>query len=170
MKVILRLIKETDLPLIQKYLSIEDVSRMTNVPEPYPLHGVKEWYDLVSEEHHAENHYPFAIIADGEFAGSISVRREQDDIGAIDYWVAPPFWKKGIGTQAAQQAVSFGRNELGFKLFETCCLIENRGSALLLEKIGFQKGKEFQIKSGEKHEGKMARVYHLNSLCSSMEI
>ncbi|QHA94134.1 GNAT family N-acetyltransferase [Bacillus sp. N1-1] len=83
-------------------------------------------------------------------------------MGAIDYWVAPPFWKKGIGTKAAQQAVSFGRNELGYKTFETCCLIENRGSARILEKIEFQKGKEFQIGSGEKHEGKMARMYDLN--------
>ena len=117
---------------------------------------------VCSEEHRAETHYPFAIVADGEFAGSISVRREQDGIGAIDYWVAPPFWKKGIGTQAPKQAVNFGRHELGFKSFETCCLIENKGSARLLEKIGFQQGKEFLIESGEKHRGKMARMYYLN--------
>ncbi|MCA0173084.1 GNAT family N-acetyltransferase [Bacillus sp. RAR_GA_16] len=161
MNVILRLIKKEDLPLIQQYLSIAGVSRMTNVPEPYPLNGAEEWFEIVSKEHHAGNHYPFAIISDGEFAGSISVRREREEIGAIDYWVAPPFWKKGIGTKAAEQAVDFGRNELGFKSFETCCLIENRGSARLLEKIGFQRGKEFLIGSGEKHGGEMARMYYL---------
>ncbi|MYL64990.1 GNAT family N-acetyltransferase [Bacillus hwajinpoensis] len=48
-----------------------------------------------------------------------------------------------MGTQAAEQAINFGRNELGFKSFETCCLIENRGSARLLEKIGFQRGRNF---------------------------
>lgn len=168
MNVTLRLIKEEDLPLIQHYLSIEGVSRMTNVPESYPTNGAREWFEMVSEEHQAENHYPFAIIADGEFAGSISVRCEQGDIGAIDYWVAPPFWKKGIGTQAAEQAINFGRNELGFKSFETCCLIENRGSARLLEKIGFQRGKEFLIGSGEKHGGKIARMYYLNGGVSSL--
>ena len=162
MNVTLRLIKKEDLPLIQHYLSIEGVSGMTNIPEPYPANGAKEWFEIVSEEHQAENHYPFAIIADGKFAGSISVRRERNGTGAIDYWVAPPFWKKGIGTQAAEQAVNFGRNELGFKTFETCCLNENTGSARLLEKIGFQKGKEFQIGIGEKHEGKMARMYYLD--------
>ncbi|WP_273853044.1 GNAT family N-acetyltransferase [Guptibacillus spartinae] len=162
MNVTLRLIKKEDLPLIQHYLSIEDVSRMTNVPEPYPPTGAKEWFEIVSEAHQAERHYPFAIVVDGEFAGSISVRREQDGKGAIDYWVAPPFWKKGIGTKAAKQAVNFGRHELGFKSFETCCLIENRSSALLLERVGFQKGEEFQIESGEKHEGKIARMYYLN--------
>ncbi|MCA0992147.1 GNAT family N-acetyltransferase [Pseudalkalibacillus hwajinpoensis] len=161
MNVILRLIKKGDLPLIQQYLSKDGVSRMTNIPEPYPTNGASDWFEIVMEEFHEGNHYPFAIIADDQFAGSISVRREQDRIGAIDYWVAPPFWKKGIGTKAAEQAVDFGRNELGFKSFETCCLIENKGSARILEKIGFQKGKEFLIGSGEKHGGKMARLYYL---------
>ncbi|MBF0707429.1 GNAT family N-acetyltransferase [Alkalihalobacillus hwajinpoensis] len=168
MNVALRLVNKDDLPLIQKYVSSEAVSRMTNVPDPYPPNGAEKWFAIVSEEHKAGKHFPFAIVVDGNFAGSISVRREREGVGAIDYWVAPPFWKRSIGTKAAERAIEFGKKELGFTMFETVCLVENRGSARVLEKVGFQEGKEFQIRIGEKHEGKMARTYDLNSLWSSI--
>ena len=139
MNVTLRLIKEDDLPLIQHYLSIEDVSRMTNVPEPYPPNGAKEWFGIVSEEHLLENHYPFTILADDEFAGSISVRREREGIGAIDYWVAPPFWKKGIGTKAAEQAVNFGRQAL--KRLKLAVLLRIEALPVFLRRSDFEKGR-----------------------------
>ncbi|MFK3960050.1 GNAT family N-acetyltransferase [Pseudalkalibacillus hwajinpoensis] len=161
MNVTLRLVNKDDLPLIQKHVSSEAISRMTNVPDPYPSNGAEEWFAIVSKEHQEGKHYPFAIVVDGEFAGSISVRREREDVGAIDYWVAPPFWKRGIGTKAAECALEFGKKELGFTMFETVCLVENIGSARVLEKVGFQRVKEFEIASGEKHEGKMVRVYKL---------
>ncbi|MGE6205616.1 GNAT family N-acetyltransferase [Guptibacillus hwajinpoensis] len=161
MNVALRLVNKNDLPLIQKYVSSEGVSRMTNVPDPYPPNGAEEWFAIVSEEHKVGKHYPFAIVVDGEFAGSISVRCEREGVGAIDYWVAPPFWKRGVGTKAAERAIEFGKKELGFKMFETVCLVENRGSSRVLEKVGFQRVKEFEIANGEKHEGKVAIVYQL---------
>ncbi len=156
----LRFLKEEDVPLIQQYVSSKEISSTTNVPDPYPENGAREWFQAVSKEQQG-NHYAFAIFADDKFAGSISVRREREGVGAIDYWVAPAFWNRGIGTKAAELAIEFGQKELEFETFETCCLIENEGSVRVLEKVGFERVEEFQLAKGEKHEGKRAGLYQL---------
>ncbi|MGB8000179.1 MAG: GNAT family N-acetyltransferase [Anaerobacillus sp.] len=161
MSVTLRFLKEEDIPLIQQYVSSQEISSTTNVPDPYPENGAREWFTTVSKEQQAGNHYAFAIVADDKFAGSISVRRERDRIGAIDYWIAPAFWNRGIATKAAEEAISFGQMELGFVAFETCCLVENRGSTRVLEKLGFEVVEDFVLEPGEKHQGKLARFYRL---------
>ncbi|WP_226657168.1 GNAT family N-acetyltransferase [Pseudalkalibacillus hwajinpoensis] len=160
-KVSIRFIEESDLPLVQEYVSKKQVADTTNVPFPYPANGALQWFEFVEKEKEQGNHHPFAILYYEKFAGSISVRIEKNEIGAIDYWVAPPFWNKGVGTRAAQEAINYAVKELGLKTFETCCLKENPGSGRVLEKNGFRFVKEFEIGSGDKHEGKKANLYRL---------
>ncbi|QQE80489.1 GNAT family N-acetyltransferase [Alicyclobacillus sp. SO9] len=105
----------------------------------------------------------------GEFAGSISVRRrEEDGMGAVDYWVAPPFWNKGIGTKAVKAAVEYGFNDLNIKTFETFCLADNVGSSMVLEHNGFELVNKFTIGSGFKHEGQLAKLYRLDRQSSAI--
>ncbi|MCA0988416.1 GNAT family N-acetyltransferase [Guptibacillus algicola] len=157
----IRMVEEKDIPLVQRYVSQKEVARTTNVPEPYPEGGAKEWYKIVMEEKERGKHFPFAILFDGEFAGSISLRVEKDGQGAIDYWVAPPFWNKGIGTEAVKRVIAFGENQVGLEAIETCCLKENPGSSMVLEKNGFRYIRDFEIDPEEKHGGKIAQVYRL---------
>ncbi|UOQ43741.1 GNAT family N-acetyltransferase [Halobacillus salinarum] len=162
----LRLIEEKDLPFVQEYISKKEVADPTNIPHPYPKDGAKEWYEFVIEEYKKGRHYPFAILCNGEFAGSISVRKDNDRTGALDYWVAIPFWNKGVGTTAAQKAIGFGVNELGLEKFDTCCLAKNIGSERILKNNGFKFVEEFEVGKGDKHEGKIAKLYRL-IICNS---
>ncbi|CAM4025125.1 GNAT family N-acetyltransferase [Lederbergia lenta] len=157
----IRMIEEKDIPFVQEYVSKEKIADTTNVPHPYPKYGARLWYKIVKAKREKGNLYPFAILYDEEFAGSISVRKEDEGTGAIDYWVAPNFWNKGIGTKAVHKAIDFGIEELKFKKFETCCLVDNPSSGRVLEKNGFKFVKEFQIKNNNKHEGKIANLYRL---------
>ncbi|MEK3889442.1 GNAT family N-acetyltransferase [Bacillus sp. FSL K6-3431] len=157
----LRIIEEKDIRFVQEYVSKKEIADTTNVPYPYPKDGARQWYKIVNAEREKGNHYPFAILCDEEFAGSISVRKEDEETGAIDYWVAPDFWNKGIGTKAVHKAIDFGIEELKFKKFETCCLVENPSSGRVLEKNGFKLVREFQIANNDKHEGKIANLYRL---------
>lgn len=157
----IRFIEESDLPFVQKYVSKKQVADTTNVPYPYPANGALQWFEFVEKEREQGKHYPFAILYSGEFAGSISLRKEKNGTGAIDYWVAPPFWNKGVGTKAVKEAIDYAVKEIGLKTFETCCLTENPGSGRVLEKNGFCFVKEFEIAPGDKHEGQKASLYRL---------
>ncbi|MGA9286921.1 MAG: GNAT family protein, partial [Anaerobacillus sp.] len=57
--------------------------------------------------------------------------------------------------------IAFGHMELEFETFETCCLIENTASVRVLEKVGFERVKEFEIGIDEKHAGKKAKLFRL---------
>lgn len=157
----IRFIEEEDISFVQEFVSKEEIANTTNIPHPYPEDGARQWYKFVSAERDKGNLYPFAILYDEEFVGSISIRKEDRDIGAIDYWVAPDFWNKGIGTKAVHKAIEFGIKELSFKKFETCYLAENTASGRVLEKNGFKFVREFQIENNDKHEKKIANVYRL---------
>ncbi|WP_377890610.1 GNAT family N-acetyltransferase [Alkalihalobacillus sp. R86527] len=159
--VAIRFIEEKDIPYVQRYVSKKEVARTTNVPEPYPEDGAKEWFQIVMEEKERETHFPFAILYKDEFAGSISLRLEKDGQGAIDYWIAPPFWNKGIGTKAVESVIAYGEKQVGLHAIETCCLKENPGSGKVLEKNGFRYIRDFVIDSDEKHGGQRAQVYRL---------
>lgn len=158
----IRIIEEKDIPFVQEYVSKKEIADTTNVPFPYPKDGARQWYKFVNAEREKGNHYPFAILYNEEFVGSISVRKENEETGAIDYWVAPNFWNKGIATMAVHKAIDFGFEELRFRKFETCCLTENPSSGKVLEKNGFTFVKEFKISNNAKHEGKSANLYRLD--------
>lgn len=161
-EVSLRLIEKGDIPYVQQYASKKEVSATTNIPYPYPEDGAKLWFEFINKGREEDSLYAFAILFNGEFAGSISVRRidKEKDIGAIDYWIAPPFWNKGIGTKAAKKAIEYGFKVLGIRNMESFCLVENIGSGKVLEKNGFNFVKDFEIGEG-KHKGKKAKLYRL---------
>jgi len=83
----------------------------------------------------------FAITIDDKAVGSIGIFPDTDIYrknGAIAYWIAEPYWGKGIATAAIELIVAYGFNELDLtriyaKPFET-----NVGSQRVLEKVGFQ--------------------------------
>jgi [ribosomal protein S5]-alanine N-acetyltransferase len=83
----------------------------------------------------------FAILWNGELAGSVGIFPESDyhrKNAAVAYWVAEPFWRKGIATEAIRQIV-----EYGFKTFDITRVWANPfghniASHRALEKAGFK--------------------------------
>jgi ribosomal-protein-alanine N-acetyltransferase len=53
----------------------------------------------------------FAIDVDGQAVGSIELQLQSDvhcKNAEVGYWLAQPFWNKGISTQAVRQVVDYG--------------------------------------------------------------
>ena len=86
--------------------------------------------------------FSFAILADGQLAGSITAYRQGNihrRTAELGYYLGEPYWGKGIATCAVQQ---FCRH-----LFATTDLLRifaepfstNRASCRVLEKAGFQR-------------------------------
>jgi RimJ/RimL family protein N-acetyltransferase len=83
----------------------------------------------------------FAIEVNGEAAGGIGIHPQGDIYGKnaeIGYWLAEPYWGKGIVTGALKEIV-----EYAFDTFDVIRLFarpfsNNAGSQKVLEKAGFE--------------------------------
>lgn len=69
--------------------------------------------------------------------GFNSLNKKQN-AGELGYELARPFWNQGIMTEAVAAATAYGFDQLGLKRLEAWIMPENRASANLLLKVGFQ--------------------------------
>src|SRR5688500_1377707 len=72
-------------------------------PHPYTERGADGWIELSDGSLSAPLN--FAIELEGEAIGGVGVDRRSDvhvGTGEVGYWVAEPFWGRGIGTAAAR--------------------------------------------------------------------
>lgn len=88
----------------------------------------------------AKDVFAFAVFADGLFCGSISVTRGGNvhrRTGELGYYLAEPFWGRGIGRAAVKKMCAF--------VFENSDIVrifaepfsQNAASCRVLEKCGF---------------------------------
>jgi len=59
-------------------------------------------------------------------------------VGEVGYELARPYWQRGIMTEAVSAAISYGLANLPLQRIEAWIMPENRASANLLLKLGFQ--------------------------------
>ena len=62
---------------------------------------------------------------------------ELTDIAEIGYWLAKPYWKKGIMSEAVKKICEIGFNEFGLSRITANVFEQNIGSARVVEKCGF---------------------------------
>ena len=107
------------------------------IPHPYTEEHAEKFINAQSGIDPAQN---FAILADGEICGGIGILLK-DDIYRMNvelaYWVAEPFWGKGIATEAVRLMTeytfeTFAINRIVAEVFEY-----NRPSMRVLEKNGY---------------------------------
>ena len=84
----------------------------------------------------------FAIEFRSEHVGNISLNPCQDvyrKSAEIGYFIAEPYWNKGIASSAVKIIVQFGFNNLGMMRIQTGVYEYNPASMRVLEKCGFVK-------------------------------
>lgn len=82
----------------------------------------------------------FAIATDTEAIGSIALTPAQDVHGftaELGYWLAEPFWGKGIMTEAVKALSEYAFKELGLHRIFAEPYTNNSASARVLDKAGF---------------------------------
>jgi RimJ/RimL family protein N-acetyltransferase len=142
-----------DLDMLVKYANNPKIaSNLTDMfPHPYKKEDGEKFIKMASQ------HDPlqiFAIDIDGNASGAIGIH-PQTDIhrrnAELGYWLAEPFWGKGIITEAIKQMVKYA-----FKNFEIDRIFarpfgKNTASQRVLEKAGFELEARFKnivIKNG----------------------
>lgn len=109
------------------------------LPYPYKVEDAKA-YISAQRKVKKGSQYPWAITVDDAAVGSITIIRK-DNVhrftGEIGYFIAEPWWGKGIGSKAVKEACAY--------IFEHTDIIRifgipfayNIGSCRILEKAGF---------------------------------
>lgn len=54
----------------------------------------------------------------------------------MGYVISQDYWNKGIATEAANEVIKFGFNEMDLVRIQARCVVENIGSARVMEKAG----------------------------------
>jgi ribosomal-protein-alanine N-acetyltransferase len=91
---------------------------------------------------------------------SLNAVNVRESTAELDYWVAVPFWNRGICTSAAAQAIKFAFDELRLHTLRSGCLKRNPASGRVLEKNGFHMIGELVIPEG-KFKGERFLRYEL---------
>lgn len=153
MNIKLRPWTERDLPNLVKYgNNIKIFNNLTDsFPHPYTL----EWAEKFLAMQRTENG-PFirAIDLDGEAIGTLGLHAQTDIYRMnreLGYWLAEPFWGKGIMTQAVVLMTSLGFQELEVHRIFARPFGRNIASQKILEKAGYKQDafiKESFFKNG----------------------
>jgi RimJ/RimL family protein N-acetyltransferase len=106
-------------------------------PHPYTSHDAREFIRSL------RNRTPettFAIAVNGEAAGSVGfvLRHDVERVSAeIGYWLAEPFWGRGIATEALVAATSFAIATHSLTRIYALPFAWNAASCRVLEKAGY---------------------------------
>ncbi len=121
-------------------------------PSPYTLEDAQKY---IADAMTANPTIRFAIEWNGEHVGNVGIF-PGDDIyrlsAEIGYFVAEPYWGKGIATEAIKQIVEYGFSSLGMVRIYAGVFEYNPASMKVLEKCGFQKegiARKALIKNGK---------------------
>ena len=106
-------------------------------PYPYREGDADAW--LASVAQMAEPSH-WVIEAEGACVGGIGVTLREDiykKSGLIGYWLAEPFWGRGIMTATVRAAAPHGMSRFGLVRLEAAVFEWNFASMRVLEKCGF---------------------------------
>jgi len=108
-------------------------------PHPYSIEDARTFISAAMD---ADPITLFAIANDSEAIGSIGLMPGKDVhryTAELGYWLAEPFWGKGIMTEAVQSIVEYGFRDLGLHRIYAEPYTTNEASVRVLEKAGFRR-------------------------------
>ncbi|MCB0394776.1 MAG: GNAT family N-acetyltransferase, partial [Bdellovibrionales bacterium] len=114
------------------------------IPHPYKMSDADFWVEEVKKLK-IKNNGVLSIFAirnasDGEAIGAIGYHNYKPDSphsAELGYWLAKPFWNKGIMTEVVKGFSKYGFETLGMGRITANVFYNNKGSARVLEKAGF---------------------------------
>ena len=143
-----------------QYLSNPLISNTTlNIPYPYAKKDAEHWLKM--------NHFDPAKKLPHTFV--LEWKRTKKMIGAmglhptdehnraeIGYWVAVPYWNKGVATEALNAVMEYGFYQHGYHKLLATHMMDNMASGRVM------------IKAGMKKEGKLKDHYKKNGRYKSI--
>lgn len=107
------------------------------LPYPYTLQDANAFITHVAQ---SESNSEYCIEIDGEAVGNIGFVRGADVerfSAEIGYWIAEPYWNKGIMSDALKHAIGHFLTTTDVIRVYATVYTSNQASARILEKVGF---------------------------------
>lgn len=141
-RIILRPWRESDADTLYQWASDPEVGPKAG----WPPHGsVEESLEVIRTIFSAEGMWAVEWKETGEPIGSVgylpasnSNLEIPDDQCEVGYWIARPFWGRGICTEALRLVVDHCFREKGFSVLWGDYFPENPASGRVMEKCGFE--------------------------------
>ena len=122
------------------YGSNEEVSKYVTWETHKTLSDTKEFIEFVLTQYENKEIAPWGIEykEKGKFIGTIDFVSWQlkHNVAEIGYVISQDYWGKGITTEAANEVIKFGFNNMDLVRIQAKCFVENRGSERVMEKTG----------------------------------
>ncbi len=160
-------IRLADKPALLEYLNTRDIYDTTlNIPFPYLKSHADSWLQRRAEQRQRLAKDVCLVIRNsaGKLIGAVSA--DSFELGTthkaeIGYWLAKPFWGRGIMTDAVRTYVDYAFRELSVVRLTAHTFEFNLASARVLEKNGFKL--EGRLRKHLMKDGKLidARLYGL---------
>lgn len=141
-RLVLRPVKLEDAPAIQKHFNNWNIIKnlLDTVPWPYPDNGAEDYIkNRVMPQIEKGETYVWTLnlkTAPKEPIGLIEYRHITDRDDNRGFWLAEPFWKQGLMTEAAAAVNDFIFFDLGVEKIAVCNFEGNEGSRRVKEKTG----------------------------------
>jgi RimJ/RimL family protein N-acetyltransferase len=136
--------RSSDKPVLIQHLNDRDIyERTLRIPFPYTEKDADEWLALVAKiaqqqgrpVHFAIRSADDALIGGCGFDGFQVGKSHRAEVG---YWLAKPFWGRGIMTVVVQSACRYAFEEFALVKITAHVFAANPASARVLEKCGFE--------------------------------
>ena len=127
-----------DAPALAGAIADETIARnLANIPWPYSMRDAEAY--LASPRNPG---LPSCLIferGDGppQLAGACGLGRRPSGAVELGYWLARPFWGRGIATEACSALIEIART-LELPRLEGSHFLDNPASGRVLEKLGFE--------------------------------
>jgi ribosomal-protein-alanine N-acetyltransferase len=139
-RLILRKITLEDAEDMYNYASNEEVSKYVTWETHKSLSHTKQFIEFVLNQYEKKKIAPWGIEykENGKFIGTIDFTSWQlkNYAAEIGYVISQDYWGKGITTEAANEVIKFGFNNMDLVRIQAICIVENKGSARVMEKTG----------------------------------
>jgi ribosomal-protein-alanine N-acetyltransferase len=134
----------SDKPALIQHLNDRDIfDRTLRIPFPYTDAAADEWLALVAKITEQEGrpvHFAIRTAADALIGGCgfNGFQVGKSHRAEVGYWLAKPFWGRGVMTAVVQRLSRHAFDELGLVKITAHVFAHNPASARVLEKCGFQ--------------------------------
>lgn len=167
-------VERGDKDALVEHLQAPEIARNTlTIPYPYTESDAESWIDeCISQREREGKDATFAIRnPEGTLIGAIGTAGEFE-IGSshraeIGYWLAKPYWGRGLTTEAVTRYAQYAFEELAVVRLTAKVFMWNEASARVLRKVGFER--EGRLRRHQEKDGDLYDVLYFGLLREDFE-
>ena len=139
-RLLLRPFALTDAPDVQRLAGAREVASTTlNIPHPYTDGMAEQWIATHEASYVRGEFVIFAIVlrANQALIGATSLHIHRPHVQAeLGYWIGKPYWGCGYATEAAEEVVRYGFEDLALNRIHAKHFGSNPASGRVMRKVG----------------------------------